>query len=240
MSSRERESESGSERVKRRFGGWLPLIGGAIVLFVVYQMGHSSGSRSAVESESRANVTHHTPAEPAADPPRPRNVSTNANQRENNAQRVRHQAIPLDSPQGVPANRPVQNRPAVPANRPAQNRPVVQHRVVQVETEQLPTLIETTAPPSSHELRPPPINSVYEQRSQGTPANISEMGLMPLQPLEPATVYPGTTPVTRTTFRQPTSPALAPVLPSARPATPAPAAHVVSPLTLKCNCGTDH
>jgi len=200
MSSRERESESGTESVKRRFGGWLPLIGGAVVLFIVYQFGHSSGSRSVVESESRANVTHPTPAEPAADQPRPRNASTNANQSRNNAQRIQHQRIPLDSSEVVPTNRQAQNRPAVPANRPAQNRPVVQRRVVQVETEQLPTLIETTAPPSSHELRPPPVNSVYEQRSQGIPANISEMGLMPLQPLEPATVYPGTTPVTRTTF----------------------------------------
>ena len=143
MSLRERESESGTESVKRRFGGLLPLIGGAVVLFIVYQLGHSSGSRSAVESESRANVTHPTPAEPAADQSRPRNASMNANQSRNNAQRIQHQRIPLDSSEVVPANRQtqnrqVQNRPAVPANRPVQNRPVSVESDAGIDIDSLP------------------------------------------------------------------------------------------------------
>jgi len=193
----------------------LPLIIGGVVLFAVYQLGHSSGSRTAVDSVDRSNVTYPIPMGGAADQRAP--VNTNAVR--NNAQPVRHQPIPLEG--SLPVN-------AAPARNNAQS---VRHQSIPLESSvsrPVPMVVTREVGP----MIAPPANSVYDR----SPAGIdpSGMGLMPLQPIEPATVYP--TPATRSAFREPT---LAPALPSTRPVSAAQTsgAQAVTVHSLDCDCG---
>jgi len=78
-----------------------------------------------------------------------------------------------------------------------------------------------------------PARSVYDRLPAGSKP--SDMGLMPLQPLGEAAVYPGVQPVSRTTFKEPVPLALPSGSASARSVSPI---RITSSVT--CDCETGH
>ena len=276
MSAKEIAKDSSSskpEKSKRRFGGWVPVFIVIFVLTVVYQWGHSSGSRSSLHSHEPINVTRPIPMD--VSPERPVGVPIHTNTPRSNTQPSRPQPVP--STAAVPANtstprsntqvvrsQPIPLEGSTPSTaNPAHNNIQVIRRqpiavdasvqdvssvpVIRPQVERIPAVIESsdlltpmsyTGAPATNVSHPAPIQSVYDPRPV-TPMNPSESSFVPLRPLAPATVYQPS-PLTpssaaQATFRAPVLPPPSPV-----PATPAPAARIVSPFSFNCDCGQEH
>ena len=197
MSDKEKGVEK--EPKKRRSSFWYIAIAG-IALIIVYQSGRSSGIRSVTESLERSAVTPQEAPRTNIPPTR--------------------QESPAASPE---TPRPAPNRAAnpQPADRPAsQNRAAANISASVIPPSQAipsgppPLLPSAIAPADPGQIpHPAPVFSIYER--QPPPAGSvrpSELGLMPLAPLEPLPA----------TFQQ-TSPA-----------------PVRSPVPVLCDCGVIH
>ena len=167
--------------------------------------------------------------------------------------------------QNANTRRATANADSQPVNATRQNNNVRQQRpqvitrvVVDDEGNPIPGALAGIAPSIEHSgvpindvPLPAPINSVYDRRHSPS-ASPSELGLMPLQPLqqplqsvEPATVFqaPQPFPTPRTTFREPSTPRLAPILPSMAAPTGTAAGTTISrpaPVSRGCDCGKPH
>jgi hypothetical protein len=209
-----------------------------VVLGSVYNAGHNSGVRSAAEPQVQESVQ--VTADSQRVQPRPVKKAV--------APRPAPVVEPVDD-WSIPAGTRVAPKIAKPMVDP--NTPLrIPKQDVQLDWDAaVPRVIETEdGVMSAMEvpvvrqpvLAPAPTRSVYDRRPEGSsmslPIKLSELGavpLAPLQPLEPASVYPQPQPV-RTTFKEP-------VLPSVQSM---PSTRIVSPIRItssaECDCGKQH
>jgi hypothetical protein len=194
------------------------IVGAFLVLMVIYQMGRSSGIRSVSESVERtaAVLTEQPVVKPAIQIGRPGNapvVGRPGNATGVNSQSSRRTPELIVQPSnGNPAIRvPLTN---LSEDKLASDPPRVIETVPVVRPERV---VET-----------PPVlqaTSVYDRRPSGVPSKPSELGVLPLKPLEPVSVgVAATVPVT---YRQ--------VSPKAQNV---PAIPVKAPVL--CDCGKVH
>jgi len=105
------------------------------------------------------------------------------------------------------------------------------------------TVYEYDAPPATYVPTPIPTVSIYENLSKGATTKTSDLGVVPLAPLQPsapATVYPKVQDK-RTTFKEPV---LAPTLPIETAPAVQSSTRIVSPIRItssaECDCGKSH
>jgi len=145
--SENNEGKEVKKRIRFRY-----VLGAGFALFVVYQMGYSSGSRSTVESHHDIHSVVESSHAPII--------------------------VPVPQSEVVPLAKP-QMAPVVPSA-PARVIETVSNPVVQnVASEKLAGY---TGPPATNVPYPVSSNSVYERRLGLEKP--SEVGLMPLRPLE--------------------------------------------------------
>ena len=217
---------------KRRGTFWYVVIAG-IVLLIVYQSGRSSGVRSTLvyDGSQSENVTVPIPSEPVAERPSSNASSPRPTVRRSESSPEGVRTVPLDHPA-------VQEYLAKQASDRAQ-RAAERPSSVPVVASAAPARVIETGPPSglipevigpvdlAAAPLPAPLFSVYDRvPSSGGSARASELGAMPLTPLQPLaipTLAPSVAPV----------PVLRPVSSSA----PLPAP---SSVRRSCDCGVVH
>jgi hypothetical protein len=216
-----------------------------VVLGVVYNMGRNSGVRSAMEStpalvknvpSARLANSSSSPVKPpvprsTTSPPAKTKVSKPVSSLPQPVVKPVIETLDVDLPEDLEVQSirevPVMRGPDGKILRSSDGRIVESTAMSGVVK---PVTYSSSYLPATNVPSPAPIQSIYDRRS--VPAKASELGavpLSPLQPLEPAVVYPGSQPV-RTTFKEPV---LAPTFPQS-------SSPIRITLSTECDCGKEH